>query len=186
MSTTVRDLDVAATEVEAALASEAAFRQWYDRTLPRVYGYLVSRTGDPDLAEDLTQQAYVAAIDERWRFDGRADGVTWLCSIARHKLADHFRRLEREGRRNDRVAVREIDMPPPDGWRAVEDRELILHALRALAPAQRAVLLFVDLDGLSVAEAGRLIGRSHSSAQSLLFRARTAFRTAYGQEVPGD
>src|SRR3954451_20698406 len=87
-------------ELREALASNDAFDRWYRRTVPRVYSYLLSRCGgDTALAEDLTQQTFVAAIDQRAAFDGRSEIVTWLCGIARHKLADHFRSVERQERR---------------------------------------------------------------------------------------
>ena len=98
-------------ELQKALADDAAFDTWYRRTLPRVYSYLVSRSGgDVALAEDLTQQTFTAAIDQRSRYDGRSDTVTWLCGIARHKLADHFRAIERDERRQRRMEVRQIQL----------------------------------------------------------------------------
>ena len=55
-------------ELSRALADDAGFESWYRRTLPRVYSYLVSRSaGDTSLAEDLTQQTFIAAIDQRSR-----------------------------------------------------------------------------------------------------------------------
>src|SRR5262245_47397584 len=111
-------------ELREALADEVAFQRWYERVMPRVYAYLASRTRDVHLAEELTQQTFIAAIDARRGFDGRSDSVTWLCGIARHKLADHFRRLEREERGLERAVVREIAMGEgPDRWSAVDDRE---------------------------------------------------------------
>lgn len=175
-------------ELRLAVASDGAFDAWYGRTVPRVYSYLLSRCGnDPALAEELTQQTFVAAIDRRSRFDGRSDTVTWLCGIARHKLADHFRALERDERRRTRLEIREIQMA--EG--AVEtlglgDRSDIEGALRSLPAAQRAVLVFVVLDDLPVAEAARLMGRSAAAAQSLLHRARDGFRRAYQGDQPDD
>ena len=64
----------------------------------------------PALAEELAQQTFIAAVDQRSRYDGRSDTVTWLCGIARHKLADHFRTLEREERRRMRLEVRQIQL----------------------------------------------------------------------------
>ena len=96
-----------------AFASEADFRAFYDQALPRIYGYLHDRCGgDPMVAEELTQQTFVAAVRERSRFDGRSEPMTWLTAIARHKLADHFRRLEREERRRVRLVAREIQVDP--------------------------------------------------------------------------
>jgi RNA polymerase sigma-70 factor (ECF subfamily) len=169
-------------ELQRALADDAGFESWYRRSLPRVYSYLVSRSGgDVALAEDLTQQTFVAAVDQRSRFDGQSDTITWLCGIARHKLADHFRAIERDERRQRRMEVRQLELdrerPAELG---LEDRTMIAEVLRSLPASQRAVLVFVVLDDLPVAEAARLMGKSRSATESLLFRARDSFRRAYG------
>lgn len=175
-------------ELRVALATDDAFESWYRRTVPRVYGYLLSRCGnDPTLAEELTQQTFVAAIDRRSRFDGRSDTVTWLCAIARHKLADHFRVLEREERRRMRLEVREIRLSEgPANVTDIDDRAAIADALASLPASQRAVLAFVVLDDLPVAEAARLLGRSAAATQSLLHRARDGFRRAYRGDHAND
>ncbi len=174
-------------ELQAALADDAAFETWYRRTLPRVYSYLVSRTGgDLHLAEELTQQTFVAAIAQRARFDGRSDVVTWLCGIGRHKLADHFRTREREERRQMRMQVREIEIAADHEMPDFADRELVGDAFRSLPASQRAVLAFVVLDDLSVAEAGRLLGKTAGATQSLLHRAREGFRRAYRGRSQGE
>jgi RNA polymerase sigma-70 factor (ECF subfamily) len=174
-------------DLRRALADDAAFEAWYRRTVPRVYSYLLARCGDIALAEDLTQETFLAAIAQRHRFDGRSDAVTWLCGIARHKLADHFRAQERADRRRMRMEVRwiELDSADPSPEAGVADRLAISDGLAALPPLQRAVLTFVSLDGLSVAEVGRLIGKSHAATQSLLARAREGFRRSYrGEAAP--
>jgi RNA polymerase sigma-70 factor (ECF subfamily) len=174
-------------ELQVALATDDAFDAWYRRTLPRVYSYLLSRCGnDPTLAEELTQQTFIAAVDLRSRFDGRSDTVTWLCGIARHKLADHFRRVERDERRRMRLEVREIQLAEAAHEPDLDDRAAIEDALRSLPAAQRAVLVFVVLDDLPVAVAARLMGRSASATQSLLHRARDGFRRAYRGELADD
>ena len=176
-------------ELRRALADDAGFESWYRRTLPRVYSYLVSRSGgDVALAEDLTQQTFIAAVDQRSRYDGRADTVTWLCGIARHKLADHFRAIERDERRQLRMEVRQIEMGVGGAQtdHGFEDRSMIAEILRSLPASQRAVLVFVVLDDLPVAEAARLLGKSRGATESLLFRARDSFRRAYGAENRDD
>src|SRR4029079_16988380 len=137
-------------ELQRALADDDAFESWYRRTVPRVYYYLARRSGgDVALAEELTQQTFTAAIDQRSRYDGRADTVTWLCGIARHKLADHFRAIEREERRQMRLEVRQIRLDQAAAEApGLDDRTAIADALRSLPAAQRAVLAFVVLDDL--------------------------------------
>jgi RNA polymerase sigma-70 factor, ECF subfamily len=176
-----------AEDLREVLADEVAFRRWYDRMVPSVYGYVASRClGDEDLAQELTQQTFIAAIHGRLRFDGRSDAATWLCGIARHKLADHFRRLERDEARTRRVAVRAIELDT-DGeqarWAASDERMVIADTLRRLPASQRAVLTFVALDDLPVAEAARLMGKSFGATQSLLSRARENFRRHYPRGI---
>ncbi len=181
MTTWARGVD-SADELQAALADDVAFERWYRALLPRVFGYLMVRTGgNIELSEELAQQTFIAAIDQRARFDGRSDSATWLCGIARHKLADHFRRRGRDDRRRMHLDVHQIEVAAaPDATRLdVGEREQIEQALAKLPAAQRAVLMFVALDDLSVAEAARLMGKTELAAQSLLHRARETFRRAY-------
>jgi RNA polymerase sigma-70 factor (ECF subfamily) len=174
-------------EFESAFADEASFRAWYDLMLPRIYAFIASRCGGPGpLAEELTQQTFVEATRRRASFDGRSEVATWMCAIARHKLADHFRHLEREEKRRLQLIVREVQPTgAPDAWQASDERDAIDRAIRTLPAAQRAALVFRHLDGLSVREIAALLHRSESAVESLLARAREGFRAAYGEPVDG-
>jgi RNA polymerase sigma-70 factor (ECF subfamily) len=172
-------------ELHAALADDAAFEDWYRRTVSTVYSYLLARCRSADLAEELTQETYATAIARRNDYDGRSEVTTWLCGIARHKLADHFRASERQDRRQIRLEVLEIELTARSTERSGFDQQIsIAEAFESLPRLQRAVLTFVALDGLSVADAGRLVGKSHAAAQSLLQRAREGFRRSFrGEEA---
>src|SRR4051794_34287992 len=112
-------------ELAEIFSDALAFRLWYEDAVVRVYAYLHPRCGgDTALAEELIQQTFIQAIERRTTYEGRSSSVTWLCTIARNKLADHYRRLDREERRHLRLLVREI--PVAGGGRspsAVEERE---------------------------------------------------------------
>lgn len=170
-----------AADLAAVFASEAAFRAFYDHALPRVFGYLVSRCGgDSSAAEELAQETFVAAIRERRSFDGRSDSMTWLIAIARHKLADRFRRQEREERRRLRFTIREVEVDPDAGaWRSTDERVDIVGALAALPAMQRAVLVLHYADGLPVRDIATQLAKTDGAVESLLTRAREAFRKAY-------
>lgn len=158
---------------------QAAFRAWYDASLPRVYRYLLSRCDhDVALAEELTQQTFVEAIHRRRQFDGRSEIVTWLIAIGRNKLVDHYRRLDRDRRRHLKLVSGWPDASETP-WRTSEDRAEVAEALGHLTGEQRVVLMLRYFDAMPVREIARLIGRSESAAESLLFRAREAFRRAY-------
>lgn len=168
--------DQRASSLTALVNDESAFRDWYDRTLPRVYRYLLSRcSGDAALAEDLTQQTYIEAIRRADRFDGRSDVVTWLCAIGRNKLVDHYRRAGRDARRHSELSL----MPGRDAWHETETRDAVERALDHLAPDQRLALVFRYLDGLPVRDVAAALGRTESATESLLSRAREGFRRAY-------
>jgi len=172
------------TELDLAFADDASFEAWYRRTVPRVFSFLMSRSGaDRDLSEELTQQTYTAAIEQRSRFDGRSDSVTWLCGIARHKLVDHLRKGARVDRRRIRMEVRQIELAVFKAPLEIDDRELIAKAFRALPSDQRSVLALVAFDGLSIGEAAQVLGKKAGATQSLLHRAREGFRRAHAQEM---
>ena len=86
-----------------------------------------------------------------------------------------------------RLEVRQIQMDTPAvPLRELDDRAAIADAIRSLPASQRAVLTFVVLDDLPVAEVARLMGKSTSATQSLLHRARDGFRRAYQAEATDD
>lgn len=159
------------------LAGDATrFRDWYDYAMPRVYAYLYSRTGgDIELAEELTQETFVAAFKRPEQFEGRADPVTWLIAIARHKLVDWFRRAERDNRLQ--AIAPPVDANSPSTNAAL--RYDIAQALDLLPPDQRLALVLHVVDGLPVRAVADAIGRSEDATESLIRRARAAFRRAY-------
>jgi RNA polymerase sigma-70 factor (ECF subfamily) len=145
-----------------------------------VYGYLFHRCGrNPELAEELTQQAFVEAVHSYRRFRGEADATTWVISIARHKLVDHFRRVERDSRRLAAINARELGRggraasTPPTMPDDIDDALAILPSL------QRAALVLHYMDQLSVRDVAHTLGKSESATASLLARGRDAFRQAY-------
>jgi RNA polymerase sigma-70 factor (ECF subfamily) len=161
------------------VADQAAFRAWYDRTLPRVYRYLLVRCGDEALAEELTQQTFIEAVRHRHQYQGRAEVATWLITIARRKLIDHYRHVGADHQRALRIAERGGDPT------TTETRVAVLDALDRLAPDQRLALTYRYLDQLPVREIADVLGRSEAATASLLARARDAFRVAYGDETDG-
>lgn len=175
-------------ELAAIFAEASAFRRWYDRALGQVYGYLFPRCGgDASLAEELTQQTFVQAIRSRDTYDGRADPVTWLCAIARNKLADHHRNQDRDERRHLKLIVHEVataDQSPRSDI-AIEEREAVMAALRQLPALQRAALVLCYADDLPVREAARILGRSEGATESLLNRGRAGFRALYEERTRG-
>ncbi|HZB20149.1 MAG TPA: RNA polymerase sigma factor [Blastococcus sp.] len=148
----------------------------YDRALPEVYGYLLARCGQRALAEDLTAETFLAAVGAETDGGGPTT-VPWLIGTARHKLVDHWRRLEREQR-----GLRLLDGGDPhteDPWDEELDSLRAQHVLEQLSPAHRAALTLRYLDDLPVPRVAALLGRTLHATEALLVRARTAFRRTY-------
>lgn len=148
----------------------------YDEALPHVYGYLLARCGTPALAEDLTAETFLAAVGAIRKPGCPALSVAWLIGVARHKLADHWRREER-----DRRALRAVDGGDEavDPWEVELDGITARDTLAALGPHHRAALTLRYLDGLPVPEVADHLGRTVHATEALLVRARTAFRREY-------
>jgi RNA polymerase sigma-70 factor, ECF subfamily len=149
----------------------------YHRSLPLVYGYLLSRCGSTSLAEDLAAETFMAAVDAAGRPDAPEITVAWLAGVARHKLADYWRRSAREER--SRAAAVRPDDAVDDPWEELLDTAAAYAALRCLPPYQRAALTLRYLDGLPVAEVAGHLGRSVRATETLLARSRAALRRVY-------
>ena len=70
----------------------------YRRALPQVYGYLLPRCGSAAVAEDLTAETFMAAVNASRQGSVTDVSVAWLVGVARHKLVDHWRRVARDQR----------------------------------------------------------------------------------------
>lgn len=163
----------------------AALLALYDVAVRDVYGYVHARCRDRAVAEDVTSEVFMGAVDAVRR--GTVDTVTvaWLIGIARHKLVDHWRRVERDHRRLTAVADDPVAMRPEDDpWDTHLDVLVAQDTLAQLGAHHRSALTLRYLDGLSVPEVAAVLDRTVHATEALLIRAKRAFRTVYEMEVP--
>lgn len=161
-----------------------ALLELYDTALPEVYGYLLSRCGRRALAEDLTAETFLAAV-EAVRGDPPPElSTAWLVGVARHKLVDHWRRSAREERGLRAVGGERAVAQDP--WNERLDALLAREVLTTLGPHHQAALTLRYLDGLPVAQVAEHLGRTLHATEALLVRARAAFRTAYTRKEGRD
>jgi RNA polymerase sigma-70 factor (ECF subfamily) len=168
---------------------EAAFRELFDRFFPRLYRFALARIGgDPDTARDIVQQTFCNAIERLDSYRGEAALYTWFCQICRNVLADHFRRKGRsavtllEDQPNARAILESLtaaaaDEPETGVWRQQVHR-LVEATLDSLPGHYGEVLEWKYIDGLSVREIAGRLDVGAKAAESLLTRAREAFRAA--------
>jgi RNA polymerase sigma-70 factor, ECF subfamily len=155
----------------------------YGRALPQVYGYLLPRCGSASVAEDLTAETFMAAVEATRRAAAPEVSVAWLIGVARHKLVDHWRRAAREER--GLAAVEQADEGLDDPWEDELDAAAAHAALARLSAPQRVALTLRYLDGLPVAQVAEHVGRTVHATETLLVRARAALRRVYEEDEHG-
>ena len=162
------------------LDDRAAFSAFYTDALPKVFGYFVTRCGnDRSVAEDLTQETFMAAVKELRKLQKVDAPLPWIVGIARHKLVDFYRKRERHERGLAAVKDRSMDdlrIPWSDDE---ESREKAVAALAHVPLAQRTALVLRYLDGVSVPEVAQTIGKTVHATESLLMRGKASFRRAF-------
>jgi RNA polymerase sigma-70 factor, ECF subfamily len=163
--------------VRGEAEADTGLLEVYDRALPQVYGYLLDRCGDVATAEDLTSETFLAVARAVDRPPVGGVTVAWLIGVARHKLADHWRRRARD----ERLVARIGDQPaePEDPWDVQLDGLRVAEVLGRLGDHHRAALTLRYIDGLPVPDVAALLGRTVHATEALLVRARVAFRRRY-------
>lgn len=160
--------------VDLARGGDAeAFGQLYDHYHVTVYRFVYHRVGSVAVAEDLTSETFFRALRSMtsFRWQGKDFGA-WLLTIARNLTTDHFK----AGR--TRLEHTEADMglhdaptegPEPTVLASLTNRTL-LAALTRLPPEQQECLIMRFLQGLSIAETARVLGRSDGAVKQLQLR----------------
>src|SRR5215467_11825339 len=70
--------------------------RWVEEHGDCLYRYALLRVRRPEVAEDLVQETFCAAVRTHSSFGGRSSERSWLCAILKHKICDYFRKLGRE------------------------------------------------------------------------------------------
>ncbi len=152
---------------------------------PKVIAALAHMTGDVGTAEDLAQDALVAAL-EQWPRDGVPDNPgAWLTAIAKRRAIDEFRRTERRDAKYaeiTRLAEEHADMPEPDEDVGDDLLRLVFIACHpVLPPEQRVALTLRLLGGLTTGEIARAFLTKESTLAQRIVRAK---RTLSDARVP--
>jgi len=163
-----------------------AMADLYDRYFDRLYSLVFNQVDrNRDIAEDIVQETFLAALKSAKGFKGRSSAYTWLCSIAYHKVADHYRRQSRERKRMvsgiDVDTVDDVEnpgrQPQPDSLiESAETRQVVNEALAKLPWDYRQVLILKYVEEMSVLEISQIMDRSPKSIEGLLTRSRKALQ----------
>lgn len=161
--------------VERAQAGESdAFGRLYDQYSDTVYRYIYYRVGGKATAEDLTSETFLRALRRIGTFtwQGRDFGA-WLVTIARNLVADHFKssRFRLEVTTGEMLDANEVERSPEDSVLESLSNAALLEAVRRLNPQQQECVTLRFLQGLSVAETARVMGKNEGAIKTLQYRA---------------
>ncbi|GHE24112.1 ECF subfamily RNA polymerase sigma factor, BldN family [Streptomyces thermodiastaticus] len=161
--------------VERAQAGEAeAFGCLYDQYSDTVYRYIYYRVGGKATAEDLTSETFLRALRRIGTFtwQGRDFGA-WLVTIARNLVADHFKssRFRLEVTTGEMLDANEVERSPEESVLESLSNAALLDAVRRLNPQQQECVTLRFLQGLSVAETARVMGKNEGAIKTLQYRA---------------
>jgi len=168
---------------------ESAFETFADHYIPALLRFAGGRLrGQKELTREVVQSTICKVIEKLETYRGEAPLLTWLCACCRNEIAGHYRRQQRRP-----IAVDigdELSVTPasslasqsadPEQQLLVTETGSLVHlALDHLPPEYASALEWKYLDGASVNEIGGRLNISVKAAESLLTRARIAFRRVY-------
>lgn len=165
--------------VERAQGGESeAFGLIYDRYVDTVFRFVYFRVGNRQLAEDLTSDTFLRALKRIGSFtwQGRDLGA-WLVTIARNLVADHFKsgRYRLEVTTGDVLDADREDRGPEGSPEAAVVEHItnvaLLSAVKQLNPEQQECIVLRFLQGFSVAETARTMGKNEGAIKALQYRA---------------
>jgi RNA polymerase sigma-70 factor (ECF subfamily) len=154
-----------------------SFADVFDARVDEVYRFVHRRCRDHALAEDITQETFMAAIRT---FDEPTEvTISWLVTVARNRLFDVLRRQARH-----EAKLRLVGVAETDGHDAVlAERLRVESALKELSVDYRLVLTLHYIDGLTVPALAAHLDRSVKSVEGLVTRARRELRARLEEEI---
>jgi len=174
-----------------AAGDARAFEAFFSEYFPRLFRFTLARVaGDSDLAEEIVQRTMCQVMRKMGSYRGEALLFTWLCQICRNELAATFRQKSIQDSKivplDDHPATRaaleslSVDADSPDKARSRAELAQFVHITLQYLPAKYATALELKyIRGCSVDEIGEQLDISTKAAESVLSRARAAFKEGF-------
>lgn len=171
----------------AKKGDETAFEVLVTDNEKRIYNLCRRLTGNPENAAELTQEAFLNAWRGLSRFQGESSFSTWLYRLASNACIDFLRKEKRRQNLSmtvsldDEEEARQVELPderyaPERELERTEVRQAVAAGLERLTPEHRQVLVMREINGLSYAEIGAVLGLEEGTVKSRIARARNALR----------
>jgi len=165
----------------------AAWEEIVQRHHRRIYNLCYRFVGSPEDAQDLTQEVFIKIYRTLKSYDvGRGALVTWVSTITRNLLVDHFRKTKQDrvtdsldaapSEHEDAMPlsdqVQDKGLPPDAGVQSREVRETVHRALQKLSPELREAVILRDLQDMDYREIATLLRVPEGTVKSRINRGR--------------
>ena len=166
---------------------EDAFTEFFEASFGPLYRFALPRVGgSSEIAEDVVQATLSRAVRKLATYRGEAALLTWLTTFCRHEIANYFEQRKREPPMIDvsedlpeiRAALESLAAAEQGPGRR-ETGRIVQMVLDRLPSHYGDALEWKYIDGFSVAEIAEKLNVAPKAAESLLTRARNAFRDAF-------
>lgn len=138
-----------------------------------IYKFLLSKTGNEDIAEELTQETFYQAVKNADKFDFSCKVSTWLCGIAKNKLYEYWRKHPKTEELNENIAQQ---FSLEEQYIASEKRFEIMRAIHNIPEPAREVLYLRLFSDLSFREIGNILNRTEQWARVTYYRGKLVLR----------
>lgn len=167
------------TLIQRAKTDKEAFGRLYELYVERIYNYVYYRIGNHADTEDLTSRIFFRAMEHIVTYEDQGVPFSaWLYRIAHNLVAnwhrDHSRRLQVS--LDDIASWRVSEIEPESDTELMEDKEMLLAAIRRLPAERQEILILKFVERLSNAEIGDIMGRSEGAVKSLYHRTLLVLR----------
>ena len=157
-----------------------SFEQIYQNYFDPVYRYMLSLSGSPQIAEEITQETFFKALRSLDQFQGKSSLKSWLCAIAKNLWLSEQRK-KKDQPIDDALTISDPS-PGPEEAIVRQDESMRIHRLlHHLDEPYREVFTLRTLGQLSFRDIGELFGKSENWACVVYHRARTKIREKMGE-----
>ena len=175
-------------EMRKGERDKGGVEEWYRKYRRKLLNFILLRVKDQRDAEEILDDTFLSAWDSLPLFSGKSSFFTWLCGIAKHEIADYYRKKKIKTILFSHLPFLENlaskALGPEEEMLKNELKEEVVLALGRLEVKHRRVLVLKYLRGERIKEIAKEIGKTVSAVESLLFRARKALakELVYGKK----
>jgi RNA polymerase sigma-70 factor (ECF subfamily) len=173
--------------VALAVTNTDAFRTLYRRYVSRVYGYISSRVGGVQDAEDLTAETFVKVLKGLRQFEYRGEGslAAWIFRIALNQVTGFHRRSPPRTQSLEAIPSVPSTYPAPEEWLTQQERaDRVREMLTMLSPRRQEIVTLRFYGGLRNQEIAVVLGLNERSVAAHLSRALADLQKRYRNDQP--